>query len=255
MDNASSPSGVSARRELLSKVVASHPQEVADVVATLSWSVTSPDGLLEYLQRTVDLAVCVVPGAVSAGVTAEVAGKPDTTARSGPLTERIDAHQYAAGAGPCLHALATGQIVSAGVAASRAQWPEFAAAAHADGITSFLAAPLTPDANAHIGVLNLYGTATHRFEPSDVGLTLLITDQVDRAVADFTRLDTAQHLATGLRTALSTRAVIEQAKGILMAVHHITDDAAFQMLSAESQRTNRKVHDLAAAFVADHTGA
>lgn len=49
--------------------------------------------------------------------------------------------------------------------------------------------------------------------------------------------------------ALARRAPIEQAKGILMAIHRIGADEAFALLVDRSQRTNRKVHDIAREFV------
>ena len=52
-----------------------------------------------------------------------------------------------------------------------------------------------------------------------------------------------------LRAALRTRPVIEQAKGILMAERGCTPDEAFEMLSAASQRENRKIRDIAQAMV------
>lgn len=52
-----------------------------------------------------------------------------------------------------------------------------------------------------------------------------------------------------LQDALARRAPIEQAKGILMAVHRITADEAFALLVERSQRANRKVHDIALEFV------
>ncbi|WP_241257707.1 MULTISPECIES: ANTAR domain-containing protein [Nocardiaceae] len=52
-----------------------------------------------------------------------------------------------------------------------------------------------------------------------------------------------------LQDALARRARIEQAKGILMAVHRITADEAFALLVERSQRANRKVHDIAMEFV------
>ncbi len=55
-----------------------------------------------------------------------------------------------------------------------------------------------------------------------------------------------------LRGALGRRAVIEQAKGILMARHDIDANAAFELLRERSQRSGRKVGDLAAALVESH---
>jgi AmiR/NasT family two-component response regulator len=51
--------------------------------------------------------------------------------------------------------------------------------------------------------------------------------------------------------ALDSRAVIAQAKGILMGRHGLSADAAFDLLSKESQLTNRKLRDIAQDLVDD----
>ena len=56
-------------------------------------------------------------------------------------------------------------------------------------------------------------------------------------------------LADQMRQAMESRAVIEQAKGMLIGAHGCTPDQAFQMLSESSQRANRKLHDVATAMV------
>jgi AmiR/NasT family two-component response regulator len=53
---------------------------------------------------------------------------------------------------------------------------------------------------------------------------------------------------------MASRAVIEQAKGILMAVRGLTEDQAFQALVAQSQRDNVKLRVLAKQFIARATG-
>ena len=59
----------------------------------------------------------------------------------------------------------------------------------------------------------------------------------------------ARDLADNLRTALDTRAVIDQAKGILMQRHEPSADQAFQALATASSRTNRKVRAIAEDLV------
>ena len=54
---------------------------------------------------------------------------------------------------------------------------------------------------------------------------------------------------TGVRTAMRNRAVIEQAKGVLMAQRHLDADQAFDVLREASQRYNRKLRDIAAGIV------
>jgi PAS domain S-box-containing protein len=78
-------------------------------------------------------------------------------------------------------------------------------------------------------------------------------DDSDEAAAVRARVESrAARLAEEMRQAMETRAVIEQAKGMLIAAHGCTPDEAFGMLSEGSQRTNRKVRDIATAMV---TGA
>jgi AmiR/NasT family two-component response regulator len=55
-----------------------------------------------------------------------------------------------------------------------------------------------------------------------------------------------------LQGAFGRRALIEQAKGILMARHAITSDKAFDMLRSHSQQNGRKVIDVAEAVVESH---
>ena len=60
----------------------------------------------------------------------------------------------------------------------------------------------------------------------------------------------AQAEIAQLRVALTTRGVIDQAKGILMAQTGCTADAAFEMLRDASMRDNRKLNEVAARIVA-----
>jgi AmiR/NasT family two-component response regulator len=55
-----------------------------------------------------------------------------------------------------------------------------------------------------------------------------------------------------LQGAFGRRALIEQAKGILMARHAITADKAFELLREHSQHNGNKLADVAAAVVESH---
>jgi PAS domain S-box-containing protein len=78
----------------------------------------------------------------------------------------------------------------------------------------------------------------------------LSDDLVDGSVSVTPQIESAAlRLAEQMREAMETRAVIEQAKGMLIAAHGCTPDDAFQMLSESSQRSNRKLRDVARAMV------
>ncbi len=72
---------------------------------------------------------------------------------------------------------------------------------------------------------------------------------VDQAAVATQIESKAVQLADQMRQAMEHRAVIEQAKGMLIATHRCSPDEAFQMLSGHSRRTNRKVRDIATAMV------
>ena len=61
--------------------------------------------------------------------------------------------------------------------------------------------------------------------------------------------ESAVERAAHLQTALDSRAVIDQAKGILMERFKLTADQAFQVLTRVSMETNTKVRDVAERFV------
>ena len=68
-------------------------------------------------------------------------------------------------------------------------------------------------------------------------VAIVVANAITFAVAK----DTATHLAA----AMQSRAVIDEAKGVLMATHHCSPEDAFAVLAQRSHNTNRKVHEVA----------
>jgi AmiR/NasT family two-component response regulator len=77
----------------------------------------------------------------------------------------------------------------------------------------------------------------------------MLTAAVSRAIGDFARFRTAREVADSIQRALQTRAPIEQAKGMLMAIHQISADQAFDLLRRKSQESNVPLRDVAADLV------
>jgi AmiR/NasT family two-component response regulator len=57
---------------------------------------------------------------------------------------------------------------------------------------------------------------------------------------------------SNLEGAFARRAVIERAKGIMMSRQEIDEQRAFELLRSQSQRTGRKLYDIAEAVVESH---
>ncbi|MFJ7219903.1 ANTAR domain-containing protein [Amycolatopsis sp. NPDC098790] len=222
--------------------------ELTAAMADLTKALETEPSEAEVLEAVCAEAVRAVPGADMASITAIRDGRPETAASTDERAVDIDRVQYAAGEGPCLRAAETGEIVRLPLATAGALWPEFTTYARGLGVGSYLAAPLRVDDTLG-GALNLFGYGDHGFAETDSRLLALYTTIVSFGLRSTRRYRYARRRVAELETAMSSRAVIEQAKGILMAVHRVTAEDAMKRLIAESQHTNVKLRDVATRFV------
>ncbi|XDK89151.1 ANTAR domain-containing protein (plasmid) [Rhodococcus opacus] len=81
----------------------------------------------------------------------------------------------------------------------------------------------------------------------------LLTSAASAAISNARRWSEAQEHVRQLQQALISRAEIDQAKGVLMGLHHLTADQAFDRLVERSQHSNTKLRDVARAVIAAHT--
>ena len=224
------------------------PSMLGTMLVSAGRSVTDEDDLLTLLQRVAEIAHEAIDGADSTGVTIDLGGRTYTAVHTDQRTLRVDSEQYDAGEGPCLHSARTRTVVLVDAADAVHRWPRFAAAAADEGIHSFLAAPLfTPEQS--LGSFNLYGRTRSAFDTLDAEILELLTTTISRALGDFARFKSARDVADSIQRALDTRAPIEQAKGMLMAILGIDADRAFDLLREQSQATNVRLHTVATTLV------
>lgn len=224
--------------------------EVTNSLSDLSKVLGREEDVGRALQRSVEQVTRAIPGAdmASASVLRDGEMVAETVASSSERVWAIDADQYAAGEGPCLDAARTGRIVRVSVEQARERWPEFSRSARAAGVESYLSAPLSID-EKFAGSLNLYSEQAHGFGDLDEALLRVYTAAAAAAIANGRRYAEARTLAEQLGRALDSRAVIDQARGILMATRGITAQQAFDEMVRESQNTNVKLREIAARLV------
>ncbi|WP_410574284.1 ANTAR domain-containing protein [Amycolatopsis sp. cmx-4-61] len=222
--------------------------EVTSALKSLTSVLDTEDEFPQLLEQTCRQVVAAVPGADEATVTLLRDGKPHTAAATSELIAHMDRDQYRDG-GPCLEAARHGHVERVSIEQARERWPQFAAHAHEAGFDSYLSAPLIID-DENAGGINCYGTHAAGFAELDVGLLELYTAAAEGILRVHRRYRDATELAANLRTVLTSRAVIDQAKGILMAIRQIDADEAFTLLVEQSQRENVKLREVAERFVA-----
>ena len=206
-----------------------------------------------FLDRLVRLAARAVPAAVACGITLRRNGQPFTVASSDSFAAQIDELQYETGEGPCLHALRTGRSVQIDDLAGEQRFERFRPAALAHGMVSSLSLPLTLDGRV-AAALNLYARSPRAFSAADGDMARALAGQCTAALEVILHQTDQALLREQLDTALRSRAVIDQALGILMAQQRCTAREAFDLLRQASQHRNRKLREVAADIVTAVTG-
>jgi GAF domain-containing protein len=150
--------------------------------------------------------------------------------------------------GPCLDAWRHQKVFRDDSTAEDKQWPAFSQAALEHGMQCTISFPLGVRGHG-IGALNLYAKEPDAF-PEEIEQTgMMFAEQASVALANAQLYDSAYRLTQQLQEALTSRAVIDQAKGIVMARNGVGADEAFQILRATSQRENRKLREIAQELV------
>jgi GAF domain-containing protein len=174
-------------------------------------------------------------------------GSPRTSGASTELAAALDGTQYESG-GPCVEAARDGRPRNVVIADHARRWPEYAAHAASLGIHRSLSVPLMMGAQP-AGTLNIYAASPSPFGAEEERLAELLAQQASAALTHASALEAAEGITLQLREALETRDLIGQAKGILMERESCTAEEAFDMLRRASQRTNRKLREVASDLV------
>jgi GAF domain-containing protein len=214
-------------------------------LALLVLSEQTVPGLLDVI---VNLAVTSLPRVDAASVSLVVHdGKQlETTSATSPAVRAADEAQYRYAGGPCVEAIRTGTEVA--VSLPVPQWAGFSSAAGGLGFSSVWSFPLCLR-DKTLGALNLYSTAGHRSDRQAWLAARALAGQAAVVLANASTLMSAELANRHLRDALESRDVIGQAKGILMARHGVSAEQAFDDLRRASQRSGRRLSDVAAEVV------
>jgi GAF domain-containing protein len=195
-----------------------------------------------------ELSVRAIEPVATCGITLAQDDRVITAASADALARQLDEQQYKHDTGPCLQSLASGEVVEAVDLATENHWGAYPIIAMAHGILAILSTPLIVDGKP-VGVLNLYASTPQAFSAVDRQLAGLLAGQAAIAITAALRHYDEVTLADHLRLALSSRSVIDQAIGIVMAQRRCSPEEAFATLRTISQRRNIKLRHIAAELV------
>ncbi|OBG38451.1 GAF and ANTAR domain-containing protein [Mycobacterium sp. E3198] len=212
------------------------------MVRDLQREAPADERTLESLVRS---AAETVPGAQYAGITITGPSHLETPSATGRYPAVLDGIQRQEGEGPCLSAAWEQHTIRIDDLAADARWPRYRREAlRQTPIRSVLSFRLFSSKRS-AGALNFYADQTHVFdsESLEVGLTFA------------THLALAWNISQRdkqFRSALVSRDIIGQAKGMVMERFGIDAVEAFELLKKLSQQSNTPVAELAQRLVGSH---
>ena len=222
---------------------------VAETFEELGRSVAANDPVVT-LATVAEQAVARMSGARWASVTTLRYGEFRTVAATDEVARLADAVQYELGSGPCVDAIVDDAVYRPDDLRHDDRWPEFGRRVSSEfGVLSMVAYRLRVDtddgvedaADRGVDSLNVYADQPRALDDAAVLTGLMLATHGAVASALAANRSRVVHLEQALRSSRE----IGMAMGVLMAVHKVTEDQAFDLLRMASQNTNRKLRDVA----------
>jgi len=205
--------------------------------------------LREVLDEVALLAKRVLPETPEVSVTLLKGDHaPETAAFTGVVALELDERQYDRGFGPCLDAAVSGEKISLTIADPDSPYPGWSQIARQQGVTHTLSVGF-PVAAPTVGALNVYNSTGRPFSQDSERIMATFAGFAGILLASAGLHQNLADLAAQLEAAVRSRAVIDQAKGIIMAQNRCTGEEAFRVLVRTSQNGNLKLRHLAEQLV------
>jgi len=223
---------------------------IARTLVELADTLVDDFDLTDFLHMLVEHSVDLL-GVTAAGVLlGDQRGGVRMAAASSERAEILEVFAAETDGGPCVECLRTGQpITSTNLAADTQRWPRYVTAAQECGFTAVHAIPMRLRREV-IGVLSLLNTHTHGLEQTTSDLGQALADVATIGILQQRSIKHSQELTEQLQTALNTRVIIEQAKGMLAASRtHTTPEQAFTALRGYARAHHIKLTTLAQDIV------
>jgi transcriptional regulator with GAF, ATPase, and Fis domain len=224
-------------------------RQVAEAFVELADTLVDDFDLMDFLHR-VTVRSAEVLGVSAAGLLlTDQRGALRVVAASTEQTRLLELLQVQTDEGPCPECFHTGRAVAVpDLSAAGARWPRFVAEARRSGFGCAHALPMRLRSDI-IGALNLFHTQTGALPSRTLHLGQALADVATIALLQSRAIDHRDTLAEQLQTALNSRIIVEQAKGVIAERRQLDVDSSFTLLRNAARRSNRRLSDLARAIV------
>jgi len=219
------------------------------VYVSLADAVSSDISTIDGVQDIV-LAAQSIDGVTEVGIMlADASGSLEVVASSSTRAEMLEVLQLSDGAGPCVECFETGGIVRVDdLDVAGEKWSALQRSATVFGIGSVLAVPLRLRGET-IGTMSLYSEVLGGISDHDVALASALADVATIGILQSRSAGRNEAIQTQLTSALESRVLIEQAKGVISGGNKITVDEAFAKLRDHARSNNLRLQEAARLVV------
>ncbi|WP_420451500.1 ANTAR domain-containing protein [Ilumatobacter sp.] len=211
--------------------------------------------IVDLLTRLSDGLVAVLSVDAAGIILVDDAGELRVVASSSGEMRGLEVLELQSDEGPCLDCIRLGAAVSVDdLTSETVRWREFAPRAVDAGFRSADAVPMRLR-DELIGAVNLFRHGAGGLDATEVRIAQAFADIATIAILQHRALDESRSMSGQLQSALSSRVVIEQAKGIVAERAGIGLEEAFVRLRRTARDGNRRLDDVAAEVVGGRGGA
>jgi GAF domain-containing protein len=206
---------------------------VGDVLHDLTWEMTD----------VLDLT--------GAGVTLVHDGKQRFVTAAVEAIARLERVQEDHQLGPCIDAVTSAQPMTVADLAdsdTSRRWPEYSSAARKAGVRAVAGIPMVADGSP-VGAVNLYAKEPRIWPAEDLRVASVFANIATGYLVHASAVQQHQRTTEQLQQALSTRVIIEQAKGVVATQRETDVDEAFLLLRRYARDHNTRIHDVARAVI------
>jgi len=224
-------------------------QLLSETFVELTDTMVAGFDVIDFLHVLTDRSVQLLDVSAAGLLLADPRGELRVVAASSEAARLLELFQLQSDQGPCLDCFRAGRPVDSGdLAAAGPRWPRFAPAARQAGFAAVQALPMRLRDQV-IGALNLFRDSPGALPPEDVRIGQALADVATISLLHDRSMRRSDTLNEQLQTALNSRVIIEQAKGKLAERLGLDMDQAFGLLREVARTRNRRLSELAQAFV------
>lgn len=224
-------------------------QRVTETFVELADTLVADFDAVEFLHTLTERCVELLDADTAGLLLADERGALRLAAASTGQTQVLELFQLQEDDGPCLECYRTGQVITVGDMTQAGQWwPRFAEAAGELGFAGVHAIPMRLRDQV-IGTLNLFRTHPNGLDETSARVGKALVDVATIGLLSERAVRHQEMVTEQLQTALNSRVLIEQVKGILAERHGITAEQAFTALRSYARSHNRRLVDLAGEVI------